>query len=719
MKKRFIVCGIVSVFLISLFTGFALATNDKAPVYSSTDNQWNYSQEIIVNESAGKTLTDYPVSVRLNSSNFNFSKAESDGSDIRFFYDNKTLNYWIETWNLKNQEATIWVNVPSLPANGTCEVLMKYGNSRATAASNGKKTFDFFDNFDGDFLSSLNWNAKGTGGGTVKVENGICKVSAPTIHALDSSTIYSRGNFGINCMFVIKRMKVTTGTDSRGPLLQQGFMDQIEDRGNEIKHETKSANESSVSWETIYREQRHDLNDLTDASVPEGNWYVSGIAWFEENKTRKIAWFKDDIRDLKMDYASNDFITNSPMHVYLYAASNADSSNNTGYMAVDYVLVRKFVGTEPTVYVVPAQIGSNNLTEKNATIKNTSGNTSENNSKNISGSAISTLGSNNETSTSEIVSQVQTNQSENRIGTSDNGFPEYNVSISGIKLSSPYRFDSPTLVKELDSSGINTIFLSVDSKDVWQCERFIKMAHKEGFFVHAVLLEGFNCSEKEAVNASQGCLSAVLDYNRKSIAPFDGISIYINPSNKEASEDTIDYSKLFEALRQKGGENISLSASIPPYYPASKIEKISPSVDFFVVRAYCGGVEGLNTASGIIDGVALQMGEIRGAGSKGLIEVTADKGFEDRASIQKLFADLADYYSNDPAFQGVSICDYDTYTRLPVKADPNKKESQIPGLPELSKLPELPKLPRIPGFSVLSVLIIFFGAFALVKVKGK
>ncbi len=90
-------------------------------------------------------------------------------------------------------------------------------------------------------------------------------------------------------------------------------------------------------------------------------------------------------------------------------------------------------------------------------------------------------------------------------------------------------------------------------------------------------------------------------------------------------------------MRQKTGKNISLSASIPPLYPASKIEKISPLVDFFVVRAYCGGIEGLNSAPSIIDAVALQMGEIRGTGSKGLIEVSADKGFEDKVSIQRTF----------------------------------------------------------------------------------
>lgn len=704
MKSRFIVFGIVSVFLITFFTGFALATNDNSvQSQNSKDAHWNYSQEIIINASAGKTLTDYPICVQLNSSNFDFSKAETDGSDIRFYSENKTLYYWIETWNLKNQEAAIWVKVPYLPSKGASEILMKYGNSGVTSASNGKKTFDFFDNFDGNALSNLDWNAKGNGGGTVKVENGICEVTAPTVHAQDSSTIYGRSNFNINCMFVIKKMKVTKGTDIKGPLLQQGFFDQIDNRENEIKFETSSANESSVSWETIAEGQKHNLDDISDVSVPEGKWYTSSIAWFEENSIRKIAWFKDGIRDSRMDFASNDFITSSPMHVYLFAASNQDSSDNTGYMAVDYVLVRKFVGTEPTVNVVPAP-GLNSTIVKSVSTENISGKIPENNtSRNISEPAVTPKNqSENKTSTPD------------RTSTLDTEFPKYNVSFSGIELSSPYRFDSTTLVRELDFSSMNTIFLNVDTKDVWQCERFVKMAHKEGLSVHAALFENYNCTEKEGSNACQDSLDAVLDYNKKSIAPFDGINIYINPENKEGSEDTFNYSALFEAVRQKAGKNISLSASIPPNYPASKIEKIAPLVDFFVVRANCGGIEGLNSASGIIDAVAPQMGEIRGENSKGLIEVSVDKGFEDKVSVQKLFAELADYYSNDPAFLGVSVYDYDTYACLPVKADNNKTEPLIPGL---SGLPELPKLPNLPGSSALSVLIGFLGAFMVLKVK--
>jgi hypothetical protein len=717
MKKRFILCGIVSVFFIMLSIVCALATTDGLSVLSAKDNHWNYSQEIIITENAGKILKDYPVPVRLNSSNFNFSKAKSDGSDIRFYSDNKTINYWIETWNSKNEEAVIWVKVPALPANGNSLILMKYGNAGVVAASNGKKTFDLFDGFDDSTSSELYWNTKSAGGGMVKFGNGICKVLAPVVHAYDSSAIYSKDSFDINSMFVVKRMKVTTGTDNRGPLLRQGFIDQIDSGTNEIRHETEFANESRVSWETVYRNQRYNPYDLTDVFVPERNWYVSEIAWFEENDTRKIAWFKNGVRELGMDYASNDFITNSPMHIYLYAASYPDSSKNTGYMEIDYVLVRKFVGIEPTVRIVSTQV------KPDASVENTSGNISKNNSGNIYGSTSkNSSGSetvsasevtpdsevNNKVSAPEGVTQVQENMSENKTVNSNTIFPEYDVNISGIKLSSPYRFDFPVLVKEFDSSGINTIFLKVDSEDVWQYERFVKMARTQGISIHAVLLEDFNCSEKEALNTCQNSLNAVLDYNRKSLAPFDGIDIYIKPSTKEVSENnSIDYMTLFETAHQRAGENVSISASIPPHYSASNIDEIAPLVDFFIVRAYCGETGGLNSASSVIDAIALEMGEIRGAGSKGLIEVSVGEGFEDKVSIQKLFSALADYYSKDSAFLGVSTSDYDTYVCLPVKADPNQKKPLIPGLP------------RLTGFDAFSVFIACFGVFALLKVKRK
>ncbi|WP_292377335.1 DUF2341 domain-containing protein [Methanosarcina sp. UBA289] len=717
IAKRSIVYVIFSVFFIFSLTGCALAATGTSDL-STKENSWDCSKEILITENAGKPLQGYPVAVSLNSSNFNFSEAKSDGSDIRFSSGNRTLNYWIETWDPENEEALIWVRLPSLSANQTGKILMRYGDPEAEAMSNGEKTFDFFDNFEGNNLNELDWNAESAGGGLVEVKNGICNVSAPKVHAYDSSMIYSKENFEINSIFVVKRMKVTTGDDNRGPVLQQGFIDQVDSRKNQIKHETELANESRVDLETVYRKEKNNLYDLTDVNVPEGEWYVSGIAWYEENDTRKVSWFKNGVRDPRMDVASNDSITNFPMHIYLYAASYKDASKNTGYMAVDYVLVRKFVETEPTVKIISAQgegnVSSESVSETNS--KNSLRDNSENISKNNSENSLRDYSKNSsenisepqaeleseinsETFVSEEAAQTQKNLSQNETGTPELSFPEYTIGISGIRLSSPYGFDFYSLVNELNSSGIDTIFLSVDSEDVWQYERFVKMAHEKGISVHAVILENVNCTKKGAGNLCQNSLNTVLGYNQKSLAPFDGIEIYINSSAwKDSDESEIDYKTLFETANKEAEENLSISASLPLNYTASQMKEIAPFVDSFVIRAYPGEAGELNSVSGIVDAIALEMGEIRGAGSRGIIEISVEEGFKDKYSIQKLFAGLVDYYSNDSAFMGVSIFNYNTYKELP-RTEPEEKEFPIP------------------GFNALPVILAGLGAFALLKVK--
>ena len=687
MKKRLITCGIISIFFLVLITGFTAAAANDLLAQSPINDKDAYSQEIVITENSGKNLMGYQVPINLDSSNFNFSQAKTDGSDLRFFSGERTLNYWIETWDSEAEEALIWVRVPSLPANRSITLLMKSGNPADTAMSNGGKTFEFFDGFEGNKLQGLVWNAESTGGGLVEVKNGICKVSAPKVHAYDSSLIYSKKSFEINSMFVVKRMKVTTGKDERGPLLRQGFIDQINNRKNEIKHETEFANESRVGWETSYRTERFKFYDRADVSVPEGEWYTSGIAWYDENDNRKIAWFKNGIRDTRMDYASNDYVTNFPMHVYLYAASYSDASKNTGYMAVDYAFVRKFVESEPTVRFASDQIEPETSIENNISVYEATPETE---------TPVPEVSVTEETS--EMPVQIQANQSGNETKNPEPPFPGYSVNVSGVKLSSPY-LDYPVLIENLESSRIDTIFLSMNGGDVWQYERFVKMAHEDGMTVHAVLFEELNCTEEGAMNTSQAYLDAILGYNEKSLAPFDGINIYMKTSQDFNSEEgCMDYVTLFEAARENAGEDVSISASIPPGYAASNIEKIAPLVDLFVVRAYDREKKDLISESDIVDAVALEMGEIRGANSKGIIEISVKEGFEDKYSIQNLFAALTKYYAGDSAFMGVSISDYNTYKDLPVKTE---------------------KKSVLPGFEMLSVLLAGLGAFAFLKAKKK
>jgi len=108
--------------------------------------EWAYRRAVTVSNTTASPLTSFQVHVVLDSS-FSFTKAQSNGADIRFTTsDGVTLiPYWIEYWNLGTQ-ASIWVRIPSIPSGGT-SIFMYYGNPSAGSTSDGNGTFNFFDDF--------------------------------------------------------------------------------------------------------------------------------------------------------------------------------------------------------------------------------------------------------------------------------------------------------------------------------------------------------------------------------------------------------------------------------------------------------------------------------------------------------------------------------------------------------------------------------------------
>ena len=114
---------------------------------------YNFRRQITIdNTSNSNNLTDYQVKITLNSSNFNFDHAKDDGTDIAFADSDGTtlLHFWREKWDKINQEAILWVKVPSIPASSTKTIYLYYGNSNADDLSNGDDTFiDFWDFNDG------------------------------------------------------------------------------------------------------------------------------------------------------------------------------------------------------------------------------------------------------------------------------------------------------------------------------------------------------------------------------------------------------------------------------------------------------------------------------------------------------------------------------------------------------------------------------------------
>ena len=114
------------------------------------------NRQMITILGTNETLSNYQVKIELNPSNFDFSSASIDGSDVYFVDSNENyIPYWIESWG--DDHAVIWCKVPTIPANSSTFIWMIYGNTGYHPKSDGFTTFEFFD----DFKPSNNYVAFG------------------------------------------------------------------------------------------------------------------------------------------------------------------------------------------------------------------------------------------------------------------------------------------------------------------------------------------------------------------------------------------------------------------------------------------------------------------------------------------------------------------------------------------------------------------------------
>jgi hypothetical protein len=110
---------------------------------------WRYSRVLYLNTtSEGADVTEdetgFPVLIRLNQSNFDFSQARDSGQDLRFAKaDGTPLSYEIESYDLQGLSAVIWVRMDTVAGNTANQSLvMSWGNSNATSLSDSRAVFD-------------------------------------------------------------------------------------------------------------------------------------------------------------------------------------------------------------------------------------------------------------------------------------------------------------------------------------------------------------------------------------------------------------------------------------------------------------------------------------------------------------------------------------------------------------------------------------------------
>ena len=108
------------------------------------DPAWGYRRAVTVDNTGSTTNhTNFQVQIVLSGANFDFSKANNDGSDIRFTDSDGTtlVDHWTEAYNNSGQSALITAEVPRISASSTKTIYIYYGNSIASSTSSWDNTF--------------------------------------------------------------------------------------------------------------------------------------------------------------------------------------------------------------------------------------------------------------------------------------------------------------------------------------------------------------------------------------------------------------------------------------------------------------------------------------------------------------------------------------------------------------------------------------------------
>jgi len=130
----------IMVSLAMLFSGLMTVNATAGNVW--WNSSWNYSKELTFdNSDQSENLTNFPVMVRLTTSNFDYSKCNADGSDIRFVDGLTELSYEFDLWN-NTGESILWVNVPQIDGESyTDSIDLYYGNENAVSGEDKEGTW--------------------------------------------------------------------------------------------------------------------------------------------------------------------------------------------------------------------------------------------------------------------------------------------------------------------------------------------------------------------------------------------------------------------------------------------------------------------------------------------------------------------------------------------------------------------------------------------------
>ena len=298
---------------------------------------WSYRTALTIDHTTSdEALTDYQISLVLNTQSLVAEdKLTIDGSDIRFLGENGgVLAHWIEKPTFNTQQTKIWIKLPALAAHSRETIYLFYGRPAAPDIGNGSATFDFFDDFDDVAVDAGRWNT--CNGGTYTMANGKLTTTSTT-SASGKATLNSQVALGAPA---IGEAYVHQVDGAGGAFV--GLMDPGSNEGYTLFYDalpqtSMRLNLSSPNADCFLLNNQLPSPNAVSALETQGVWQ---LAWTSTGQ-QIIDWPGSPSHPLIRNDASYGLPTGLVLVV--------GNTQRNGSATYDWVRVRKYTDTEPTV----------------------------------------------------------------------------------------------------------------------------------------------------------------------------------------------------------------------------------------------------------------------------------------------------------------------------------------------------------------------------------
>jgi len=299
---------------------------------------WQYRQKFTITNNVATDIAIIPVRVTLDHATLvTAGKSRADGNDIVFTEKNgvNQLDHWIES-GLNTSSCVIWVKINYIVASGTDDFYMYYGNGTATNSENPIGLFTQFYNFEIDYTDDWEWFFSSD---DYSVTNEILRINEGGIRR--NATDITQGGYVIE-----SRMKFLETIAAYSGVLEATSNGLFTAGSNAESDATVlfMRNTSSTNMHVFVADGTttgyNIASNVNLTTTANDTWYVFGI----KGRTDGV--------DLEKDYTNvgtYDFSWTKEMYGMTMGAFAGASSENIMDTQYDWIRVRKYVETEPSV----------------------------------------------------------------------------------------------------------------------------------------------------------------------------------------------------------------------------------------------------------------------------------------------------------------------------------------------------------------------------------